>query len=536
MPAIFLRENRILLGLLFLIFLAYLWLAWQPIENLLSGFLVDDSFYYFKTAANLTKGLGPTFDGEHPTNGYHPLWMAVVTAVYYFSPDDKILPIHVLLTIASILFFLTGILIWKIISAFSEDKLIPAFFLLAYVLSPWNLAFYLSGLETPLTLFLFTVFFLIFLKVLRDEDSLMNFFFLGIIGGLLVLSRLDYGIFLAAVFIFIWFRNKKLFWKKMIFFGLPAFFVAAPWFLYNYFYFGSFVPASGLAYTLINHQLWFYKERSLLYVGLWSLHGFLGTIASTLNTLGWPIHYAGKNLLKSFFWMAGTASIPLAVSVYFYKKKRAESVIFLKEFFSLKEWTVLRVLFSGYFLLMIIHGAVRWSGRPWYFSTFPIFAMIFSALILSRPTLRAYRRKALFILAVLLGASYSLNFNRILSENVNQLEMYQVAIWVRDNLPADSRIASFNSGIHGYFSGHFVMNSDGLINNSAYEAMKENRLWQLFQKNQIDYIVDYETVLTYRYKSFFGIDDPISRVVKIDIPESIRSGSYGGTNMSIYKL
>ena len=86
-----LKENKIFLVILFLIFFIYLWLAWQPIEKLLSAFLVDDAFYYFKPALNLAGGLGPTFDGEHLTNGYHPLWMGIVAVVYYFFPDDKIL-------------------------------------------------------------------------------------------------------------------------------------------------------------------------------------------------------------------------------------------------------------------------------------------------------------------------------------------------------------------------------------------------------------------------------------------------------------
>jgi hypothetical protein len=87
-----------------LIFLAYLWLAWQPIESLLSKFLVDDAFYYFKTAINLANGLGPTFDGEHLTNGYHPLWRGISAVIFYFFSGDKILPIHILLTVSTLLF------------------------------------------------------------------------------------------------------------------------------------------------------------------------------------------------------------------------------------------------------------------------------------------------------------------------------------------------------------------------------------------------------------------------------------------------
>src|SRR3989344_5370061 len=133
-----LKENKVFLGLLSLIFLAYLWLAWQPIESLLARFLVDDAFYYFKTAINLTSGLGPTFDGEHTTNGYHPLWMGISAAIFYFFPGDKILPLHIVLPLSAILFFLTSILVWKIILTFTNDKLAPPLLVLAYAINPWN--------------------------------------------------------------------------------------------------------------------------------------------------------------------------------------------------------------------------------------------------------------------------------------------------------------------------------------------------------------------------------------------------------------
>ena len=82
-------ENKFLLFVLFLVFIGYAWLVWSPIEDLLVHFIVDDAFYYFKTASNIAKGLGPTFDGEHLTNGYHPLWMGLSVLIYNFIPNDK---------------------------------------------------------------------------------------------------------------------------------------------------------------------------------------------------------------------------------------------------------------------------------------------------------------------------------------------------------------------------------------------------------------------------------------------------------------
>src|SRR5687768_7036872 len=51
---------------------------WPPAYLTLT---VDDSFYYLRIAENVANGLGPTFDGVEPTNGFHPLWMGLLSAL-----------------------------------------------------------------------------------------------------------------------------------------------------------------------------------------------------------------------------------------------------------------------------------------------------------------------------------------------------------------------------------------------------------------------------------------------------------------------
>ncbi|HEY4510685.1 MAG TPA: hypothetical protein VJJ73_02515 [Candidatus Paceibacterota bacterium] len=531
--------KNIFLVVLALIFLTYLFFLWQPVETLLTNFLTDDAFYYFKIASNIAKGLGPTFDGEHLTNGYHPLWMGVVSGVYYIFPNDRILPIHIILTIAVALFFLTSLFVYKIISSFTESKSIPIFLTLAYALNPWNVSIHLNGLETPLALFLFVLFVFIFLKTLGGKGGNLNFYYLGVTGGLLVLARLDYGIFLAAVFVFFLLRlkHKEIRVKNLLAFVLPAGAISAPWFLYNYFYFGSLIPTSGLSYTLINHRLFFYKPRGIGTIFLWSVYNFFGTIAFTLKSIGLPIYYSAKNVPKTLLWTGGVFLAPLLAVSYLYFKNREKFKAYIHSIFKSVEWRVFLTLFIGYCVLVFVHGAVRWSGREWYFATFQILTLVFLGIVLSNPTFLALRKPILTTLAVLLLTSYAFYFRSIFPHNKNQLEMYNVAMWVKDNLPPNARIASFNSGIHGYFSDRFVMNSDGLVNNEAYKAMKKDGLWELFKKEKIDYIVDYEIVLSYRYKSFLGIDDPLSKVVKEILPNTIsQEGNYGGTHVNIYKL
>lgn len=51
------------------------------------NFFADDSYFYFQVASRLAHGLGSSFNSLMPTNGYHPLWLLVCTAVFRCVPN-----------------------------------------------------------------------------------------------------------------------------------------------------------------------------------------------------------------------------------------------------------------------------------------------------------------------------------------------------------------------------------------------------------------------------------------------------------------
>ena len=64
--------------------LAYATLANYDLVNLHRDALFDDAFYYFEIAKNLAAGKFSTFDGGITrTNGYHPVWLLLVTPFYW---------------------------------------------------------------------------------------------------------------------------------------------------------------------------------------------------------------------------------------------------------------------------------------------------------------------------------------------------------------------------------------------------------------------------------------------------------------------
>ena len=65
-------------------FYAYYMLTNFDVVNLHRDTLIDDAFYYFEIAKNLAAGKFSTFDGGITrTNGYHPMWLLLVTPLYW---------------------------------------------------------------------------------------------------------------------------------------------------------------------------------------------------------------------------------------------------------------------------------------------------------------------------------------------------------------------------------------------------------------------------------------------------------------------
>ena len=71
--------------------------AWYMLDRssliaLLRDMGTDDSFYYFQIARNLSEGKFSTFDGGiTQTNGYHPLWLFLITPFYWVFDKETAL-------------------------------------------------------------------------------------------------------------------------------------------------------------------------------------------------------------------------------------------------------------------------------------------------------------------------------------------------------------------------------------------------------------------------------------------------------------
>src|SRR5262249_52993687 len=84
-------------------------------------FLSDDAFYYFQIARNAAQGHGFSFDGIHPTNGFHPLlgWLEVPVFAVLRTPWA---PIRVVLIFLSLCGALCGYMVFRLVSVTSGAR------------------------------------------------------------------------------------------------------------------------------------------------------------------------------------------------------------------------------------------------------------------------------------------------------------------------------------------------------------------------------------------------------------------------------
>ena len=239
----------------------------------LFAYVAADTFYYLVVARHTGEGV-VAFDGVHPSNGFHPLWQALVSIPYLLGVLGRPSVADLAFTLAlSLVCISAAIIVMGFALRRDDGSLNPLFAALpvgayALVVSPaWltlspqalreqnplegseplfgTLWSYANGMETPLVLFAFA---LIFWTWRTDFPRRRPGVF-GLCLAFLTLARLDHLFVAAAIYAVTgwrqrWWRNAQSFRLGLILTGG----FAIPLFLYlvmSSFLFGSIVPVSG---------------------------------------------------------------------------------------------------------------------------------------------------------------------------------------------------------------------------------------------------------------------------------------------------
>ena len=133
---------------------AWYMLARFDLVNLISN-THDDAFYYFQIASNLAEGKFSTFDGGITrTNGYHPIWLLLVTPFYWaFDKEAALFGIKAF----EIMLVAGGV---ALVAAAARLARMPWVLMFAALPMLYHIPFMIAGLEAAAALFMLGLFIL----------------------------------------------------------------------------------------------------------------------------------------------------------------------------------------------------------------------------------------------------------------------------------------------------------------------------------------------------------------------------------------
>lgn len=476
--------------------LALIWSGWAS-----RCIICDDAYFYFEIARNTALGMGSTFDGLHPTNGYHPLFMWLLVPVFKAFPHDPWTPVLAGLSLCAVLDLCTATLIWAILSRLGMS-LAAVFCAAGWMLYPGVFLLTLRGCEAPLATAL--VAFLVWLH-LKPRGGAGRWVVSGVVSGLAFLARTDLGLFLAIFHLYHLWRagsdeaaGGRARWGRALaglaMAALAGLLVAAPWAMWNWHTFGSLLQTSG------------WMKRIL-----WNTHCALPRLSPDTNMLAWLLGNPYRMLHNVVAYTVGEefavarpvthgvtalyVVLAVAAAAVWVRALRGPRARPYREALAALGWALLWL--PAYVAVYAYYLRYYWH---WYFPV-PLLAGVLLAGCALDYVLRSGRSRraaAMGVAAGLVLASvlhFVQFFSRVPPGTIDaedrRLPMY--ALVERLAGPKTVVGAWNSSGAFGYFgSFHSTatwVDLDGVVNHDAYQAVRRGEYAQWLTAN-VDVIVE----------------------------------------------
>jgi hypothetical protein len=469
--------------------------AWGDLEGLVRDATPDDAYYYFQIARSAVAGRGASLDGETPTNGFHPLWLACLMPVTA-ATSDRLLALRVGLSLGALLGAAAVALAYAILRALGAGRAASLLAAGAWALHPTAVRDAVNGLETSLavaTQGLATWLFVRLAAAPRPPSSAAAAA-LGLACGLAMLARTD-AVFLAGALVLgLAVRGSATGRGRLRSAGIAAVVAAAavaPWLAWNWVAFGSIVQVSARAVPEPLQRAYLARHGS-------SLPVLLARAAEvTLRDLGRAaqLYLAPGGEASRVFAAIGPLLLGLQLLVPAEPARRLRA-----------QWCALALPAVGIATVFLVHTGVRWWTREWYYAPLAFLAALALGLALDHlgrtaAQLAPARARAAEVLALgaaglalfaALGPHARERWGLRSEHRVNQLE---AARWLAHNTPPEARIGAFNAGILSYFAGRTVVNLDGAVNADALRAREAGRLAEYVLERRVDHLADFRSSL-----------------------------------------
>ena len=464
-------------------------------------FPMDDTYIHFVYAHNLAETGRIAFNSaeEVGVGSTSLTWVALLASAYRLGvPFQVSAKLFGLLSLIAV-----GLLLYRLSLPHLGERMALAFALLVSA-SGHFLWFSLSGMETTLFLALGLLALLLYGE--------QRWTWLGVVLGLLALTRPD-GLALAAAvgLIALWQYRKKFLlrgpgvWNGLrgpLLAGMICLLVCGPWFGYLLARTGHILPTSAvgkqtsslLAIQLIvsrSPELAFLAEvPALVYAGTWAMYLLMFVLGGmALPGPGLPVGAEVGNAAYtvSYLGMLAWAAIVAPLLIQFIRglPERFRRLNPGSSMLLFAAWLLLHNLAYAFFLPI--------PGTASRYGTINHVAL-WLMLLLGLRWLKANHRvkTALVVGLVLLAAANTLYWNGVYDANLEHMHNVRIraAAYVKNTLPADSRVAAFDVGAIRYYTGRPILDLGGLIDPDLGDVYREEgRLDGYIADRSVQYIV-----------------------------------------------
>lgn len=476
------RKEKYAVAVLSLVtFLLRVPLAFRAERELAGLPYTDDCFYLFSIARSMAKGLGPTVDGTHLTNGFQPLIVLLYTPIFWLCGSsmtdhaDSWLAIRWSFilngAIAALTIWAVALLL-KTLERTPETRGFTAPIVGAAIWT-FTIAIFAemtNGLETGLSSLLLFVALILYAKLHQDGKDgvkipVSQWIIFGTLLGLAVLARIDAAILVAILTIALFVKRQSI--EAMITAGM-ALLVSAPWWIFNAISFGSLMPSSGQA------------ENS------------------------WPMP-PNENIRRA------VQAISDIVSLFFYLPGHLGPIV-------RSVWIVLficGIIFISYRIRLLERLRNSFRLSPLFpFLLFSIALLVFYTFFFRAPHfISRYLQPGRMLWSVVIAASVSILWREKIARSVllavavvgisfsvaeysgnyfpvhQTDDLFETGVWA--NQHPHEKIAMLQSGIASFIAPN-IINLDGKVNSDALRAHQEGRLADYLRDEHFTYIADWK--------------------------------------------
>jgi hypothetical protein len=454
------RGNPTLVGLLVLT---------VAIRFLFIFYTTDDAYITFRYARNLAAGLGFVYNAGEPVLGTTtPLYTLVLAGLarlgFDFVALGKSLNILADAGTALILYSATRRILPSVVALAS---------MFLFAVSPTNVYFAATGMETGIYLFLTTWLLWLYSQVDKlAKFSARQVIRLGIVASCLVMVRPDGLLAVGAVGIAWLIRREN--YRAGLIAVLIFLIMQLPWLLFAQYYFGSPIPQSITAKALT------YQAAT---TSEWAMR-WVDSIAQREGWLG--------AMLAAVLFLAGILAI---------LRDQAKRV-----FLPFVLW---------FFVYVIAFSLARAGAFSWYYAPLMPFVFLFLTIgaytiyqcltmyaLLARTFGILHQRwfgGLVFAIAVLLTISSLLSvWDDAQAEGAFEQSIARpLGVWLNQHAPPDAQVALESIGAVGWHSNCYILDEGGLVSKSVYKLNQRTagtvNVMEILQTFQPAYYIAWES-------------------------------------------